>query len=523
MGRAPWLWLMAALFAGQTAGCTKTTPISPSSVLPPDADLKVRLFDGTTYELQGARAKEGAICGTPRDCVGPSCENVNATRCVAKEEIATLKMREVDGTNTAVLVAGIAGSAAVTVGLAVAAANATSHSSSYGSGSYNGSSSSTQGQRGGGLGSCPRVYAWDGSTWRLDSGTFGLSYFQAAQRTDFDRLDQLKVDQGKYRLRLVNEQDETEHTDLVRLRVVDHPAGTRVVPAASGKIHTFRDEVSPTSARDFRGADARELVTTKDDREWSSDLHDRDADRAGDARDGLRLVFTKPRGAKTAKLRVAAHNTDWAGQMLGYLLAQRGRTLPAWFVKMNTDESARAELITFLMREGMLNVRVKTPSGWSARGVFWAAGSEIVKEEAFEISVADIPGESVEIELESALDFWSVDAVSMAYGKDEPSVVRDLAPASAHANDGRDVTSAIARVDGVRFDTVRGDTAELSFDAPPEPAPGWVRSFVLETSGYYVPEVTPAALANPGAMDALMATPFAASRLALAFRLATAR
>jgi hypothetical protein len=260
-------------------------------------------------------------------------------------------------------------------------------------------------------------------------------------------------------------------------------------------------------------------VTSKDDREWSSDRGGRDANRDDDARDGLRLVFTKPIDAKTARLRVAAHNTDWAGDMLGYLLSQRGNTLPAWFTKMNTDANARAELMTFLVREGMLNVRVKTPAGWATRGVFWAAGSEIVKEEAFELSVSDIPGDKLEIELESALDFWSIDAASIVYGKDEPIVVRDLSPSSARTNDGRDVASMLGRADGVRFDTVKGVTAELSFDAPPEPAPGWVRSFILETSGYYVPEIAPALLANPDAMDAIMAKPFAASRLALAFRL----
>jgi hypothetical protein len=366
------------------------------------------------------------------------------------------------------------------------------------------------------------VYSWNGATWRLDSGTYGGSYFKAEPRTDFDLLDHVAVENGKVRLRFVNEQHETEHTDFVRLRFIDHPQGTRVASAASGKIHTFRDEVRPMSARDFRGSDVRELVTTKDDREWSSDLRGRDARRADDARDGVRLVFAKPRDAKVAKIRVAAHNTEWAGEMLEYSLAQRGRTLPAWFSKMNTDARARAEFTTFLVREGMLNVRVKGPSGWSTHGVFWAAGPEIVKEEAFEIGVADISGERLEIELESALDFWSVDAVSIGYGNDEPIIVRDRTAAVARTSDGRDVTATLAQADGVLYDTVRGDVAELTFDAPPDPLPGAVRSIVLETRGYDVPEVTPAALANPGAMDALIASPFAASRLALAFRLAPA-
>jgi len=99
--------------------------------------------------------------------------------------------------------------------------------------------------------------------------------------------------------------------------------------------------------------------------------------------------------------------------------------------------------------------------------------------------------------------------------------VHDLSPSSARTNKGRDVTTVLARADSVRFDTARGEVAELSFDAPAPPPAGSVRSFVLETNGYYVPEITPAPDADPAAMDALMESPFAASRLALAFRVAT--
>lgn len=507
-----------ALAAGHVTGCVSRERVSPSAVPTSGdgADLQVVLADGTGLHLDGSHTTAEGICGVPSHCLGPSCARIRVDRCVPKEDVVSLKERKV---NTAGIALGAAG-ATIGAVLVVAAVVAASSSSRTGGSGGSSSSSSSNGAQGG-IGSCPRVYSWDGAGWKLDSGTFGVSYFEAAPRTDFDRLDQLAADHGSYRLRLVNEQDETEHTDLVRLRVVDHPAGTRVVPTAAGKLVTFRDEATPTVARDFRGRDALDLVKIKDDREWSSDLRDRSALRSEDARDGLRLVFAKPQGAKVAKLRVAAHNTDWAGNMLGYLFAHRGATLPAWFTRMNTDARARGELEAFLIREGMLNVRVKTPAGWSSRGVFWAAGSEIVKEEAFELSVTDIPGDMLEIELESALDFWSIDAASVAYGENEPTVVHSLSPSSARTNDGRDVTGLLARADSVRFDTVRGDVAELSFAAPAPGAPDSVRSFVLETNGYYVPEITPAADADPAAMDALMDSPFAASRLALAFRIAT--
>jgi hypothetical protein len=511
--------ILATLLVGLAAlggGCMRKDPISPDAV-PETAknrpDVEITLADGTIFRMESAHTVGESVCGSLVTCAGAGCKAVRADKCVAKEKIAAIEARTVNETGVAFgLFGAFVGTVAVTA-LAVSAASSRP--------SQTPTSGSSNGAGGGGFGSCPRIYAWDGADWQLDSGTFGVSYFEAAPRTDFDRLDHVTLDHGKYRLRLVNEQDETEHTDLVRLRVVDHPSGTRVVPTAAGKLVTFRDEATPMTARDFRGRDALALVTIKDDREWSSDLHDRSAMRTSDARDGLRLVFAKPKGATIAKLRLAAHNTDWAGHMLGYLLAHRGGTLSAWFSTMNTDARARAELETFLLREGMLEVRVRTPEGWSKRAVFWAAGSEIVKEEAFELAVGDLPGDTLEIELESALDFWSVDAASVSYGQNEKVVVHDLPPSSAQTNKGRDVTSVLARADSVRFDTTRGDVAELDFDAPAAGAPGSVRSFVLETSGYYIPEVAPAADADPAAMDELMATPFAASRLALAFRVAT--
>jgi hypothetical protein len=511
-------WLGVCVATCLATGCVTKEPIAASAVpTSGDANLELLLADGTNIRLDDATSSDERLCGVVYSCLGPSCKRVRVDRCVAKQDVVSLKERKA---NTAAIGMGVAGAV---VGTALIVAAVASTSSGSGGTTSGGSSSSSTSSKGGGyaLGSCPRIYAWDGAGWTLDSGTFGVSYFEAAPRTDFDRLEHLVADHGSYRMRLVNEQDETEHTDLVRLRVVDHPAGTRVVPTAAGKLVTFRDEKAPTIAHDFRGRDALDLVTSKDDHEWKSDLHDRSALRAEDARDGLRLVFAKPPGARLAKLRVAAHNTDWAGSMLGYLLAHRGATLPAWFARMSADARARGELEAFLIREGMLNVRVKTPAGWSTRGVFWAAGSEIVKEEAFELAVGDLPGDTLEIELESALDFWSIDAASVAYGESEPVVVRELSPSSARTTAGRDVTSVLAKADGLRFDTVRGDVAELSFAAPAPPAPGSLRSFVLETKGYYVPEITPAADADPAAMDALMDSPFAASRLALAFRVAT--
>ena len=95
----------------------------------------------------------------------------------------SLKERKVNATG---IVLGIVGA---TLGAVLVAAAVVAASSPRAARPAAARGRAQNGAGGGGIGSCPRVYSWDGAGWKLDSGTFGVSYFEAAPRTDFDRLD----------------------------------------------------------------------------------------------------------------------------------------------------------------------------------------------------------------------------------------------------------------------------------------------------------------------------------------------
>lgn len=118
--------------------------------------------------------------------------------------------------------------------------------------------------------SCPFVYSFDGSSYILDSETYGGAIFRVAERTDYDNLDYLLPVDGKYHLKMTNELPETQHTDEFKLIIVDHPKGTEVVPESGGAIHTISSPVAPLSATDFDGQDFAELIVEKDELFWES-------------------------------------------------------------------------------------------------------------------------------------------------------------------------------------------------------------------------------------------------------------
>jgi hypothetical protein len=96
-------------------------------------------------------------------------------------DIAKVEVRQFDAVGTVVLVAG------VSITLAILAAAAENSGTAPPPSSNPPSTGCTPQSIG--CGSCPVVYSWDGTDWRLDSGTFGGAVVEALARTDVDNLD----------------------------------------------------------------------------------------------------------------------------------------------------------------------------------------------------------------------------------------------------------------------------------------------------------------------------------------------
>jgi hypothetical protein len=59
-------------------------------------------------------------------------------------------------------------------------------------------------------------------------------------------------------------------------------------------------------------------------------------------------------------------------------------------------------------------------------------------------------------------------------------------PGASGARHSAHLASRIARADGAYYTAFPGDTVRLSAPAPPDPAPGWTRSALVRSRGYYL-------------------------------------
>lgn len=359
--------------------------------------------------------------------------------------------------------------------------------------------------------SCPLVYSWDGSKWRLDSGTFGGAIMPALARTEVDNLLFVRPDRDTLRLRVANELRETDHLDQIAVLAVDHSPTHTVAPDALGRLHTVGRLVSPLATREFRGGNAQERVRADDGWAWESNPSGRDTSRPEDARDGLELTFRRPAGAMRAQLVVDASNTVWAELMMWRFVSLHGTATQAWYDSVARDPRLARRLGDMMEREVYLGVSVLTGRGWERQGLVREAGPEIMKRQVVALDLSRVSGDVVRIRLESAPSLWRVDQVAMDFSPPGELTVIPLTAARAETPDGRDLRAAIVAPDRSEHVMEQGDRLDLVFAVPPTRA-GRDRSYLLVTRGWYrlhAPATGEPAIAL---LDRVLTEPLAASR-----------
>jgi hypothetical protein len=337
--------------------------------------------------------------------------------------------------------------------------------------------------------SCPFIYSFDGEQYVFDAEPYGGAICQALQRSEWCSLDSLEGVNGRYRLLIANELDETQYADELKLVVVDHPKGVTVVPEIMGRMHTISNPMIPILAYDQKGKDIVPDIAQKDDRFWESGLEGRNPEKKEDLRDELVFEFPKPEGAKTAKLVANAWTTLWGSQAAKDLLKLFGNKLSDWYAEVNNFGLANRKIWDWYFNECLyvLKIYVETANGWQAKGMLYGGGPFISKDKSYPLDISDVPGETLRIKLTPAAGFWRLNYLAVDYTADIPIRVTEIGAAEAFSDKGRNdrVPLFLAGPDHQYLVMPeRGDYAELIFVAPSQNH-DQDRTVFLKAQGYY--------------------------------------
>ena len=487
---------LTVLLLMQTTGCATWTaaaaPTPEALQKDPGARIRITTKSHDIIYLERVRYQNDSIVGIPTGVDNPHVMGVPLSSVVSMEK------QGANAVATVVLTAAM-------IGVVAAVITGAGSGSSGGTGKYLGGSS------------CPLIYSWDGTGWRLDSGTFGGAIAPALGRTDLDNLLYAHPEAGLLKFRMTDEAEETEHVDAFTVLAVDHPAGTDVAPdaRANNTFHVIGKLNAPKAARDLMGRDVLAMVKAPDAHTWESVPEGRDAQNPAHLRDGLELTFSRPSTSDRLQLVIDAQNTHWANTMMQAMVSAYGSLTAKWY-DTATSAAASAPMARAQHAEGFLQVAVWDGSSWRPSGEIWEAGPEVAKRQVLPIDVRGIPGNTIRVRLESAPSFWQIDYVGLGPIVEVPVIARDLPTIAVTAPRVTDALERLSAKDNRFLDMERNDTVWVTVrETAGAPARGMVRSYLARTSGWYRIHGRDDAAPDMATLMSLADGPHAPARLAV--------
>jgi hypothetical protein len=337
--------------------------------------------------------------------------------------------------------------------------------------------------------SCPFVYSYDGENWTFDGEPYGGAITRGLQKTDYSRLEHLKPVNGEYQLLVRNEADETQHTDEMKLLIVDHPDGTQIAPTYAGTMCAFSRALPPLSVTDETGEDLSSFFRDRDEVKWQTHLPADSQFLGKDLRHHLTLTFPRPRNSSHAKLLVNAGTALWGSNMIKQMLLLRGNKVDAWYADIDRHGQELSNLYYFMEREELYTMKVNVweKSGWVQRAVMNAGGPLIDEDRVVDIDLGHAEGDSIRIRLNPPFGYWKIDYIGLIDDTVSISSIKELSPIWGADQQGQDVTQSLASSDGNYYSMPDvGNWSKLGFVAPPAmTAPGMKRTVYLRSTGYY--------------------------------------
>jgi len=340
--------------------------------------------------------------------------------------------------------------------------------------------------------SCPFIYIQDGDVERFMGEFFSGAVTENMARHDFLPLPGFEPVDGVYELRIANEMEERQYTDLAVLEAAEHPADIEVLMTREGTPILFASPQLPAEAVTDQGTNCEAVMAARDGIAY--DFTDECAEKENFS--SLSLAFDKPAGVDQAHVILHVKNTMWSMMMYESFMSMFGSRYDD-YVEHQRDRSAEQKTQWLKDQGQMLEVQLRRSGQWET--VHWVnlPGPFSFRSEVVPLDVSNTDEGPVELRLVAGYHFWELDYAAIDYTEQPGMVKTPLALLSAEDELGQDVASHLLEVDGDYLERLFiGADATLKFQALPAPESGNVHSVFMHAYGYYEPIRTYAGIPN---------------------------
>ena len=173
--------------------------------------------------------------------------------------------------------------------------------------------------------SCPFIYTSDGTDYHFTGEIYSGATALPLERDDYLPISNCKPEANKYKLRITNEVDEIQKTNLTELVLIDHQPDTKILMDKNGTAYSVSDPEIPASALNNYGNSIRTELAYCDSLRYMSTIK-----KDQNIIDTISLTFDKPALAKSSRLVIKGKNTMWLDYMYARFNDLFGKRLEKW-------------------------------------------------------------------------------------------------------------------------------------------------------------------------------------------------
>ncbi len=290
--------------------------------------------------------------------------------------------------------------------------------------------------------SCPFVYINDGNSYHFTGEMYGGAIYSSLERDDYMPLPQYTPTNGKYQLRISNELQERQYTNLASLMVVEHPNNSEVIIDKNGAVQTISSAVLPLSAVSNTHIDFTKTLTATDSNAYLFNEHLQD----GRDLSSIILTFKRPLNSNSGKLILNAKNSYWIDYVYGKFNEQFGIYFNT-FAEKQKKVPAKKHNQWSLDQNIPLSVYIETKSGWKFVDYFNSIGPLATRDIVMPIDFTSMNDENIKVKLECGFMFWEVDYAAMDFSSNLPIKVNNITSSAATDEHGIEVSNLISATD----------------------------------------------------------------------------
>lgn len=334
--------------------------------------------------------------------------------------------------------------------------------------------------------SCPFIYSFDGEKFVFDAEPLGGATSRGLAREEYSRLENIKEVDGKYKLRIVNEVDETQYIDALSLFIVDHPLNTEAVVNNNGQIYLTKNARNPLYSIDEKGNKLDKFLIAEDNICWQTKVPSYFSN-SENIRHKLTFAFKKTPGKDSMNLILNAGTTLWGSNMIKEMLLLYGDEVDDWYDKINNKGLEYTQMMNFLQREELFELKLylKEKDGWNQKAVIQGGGPFITEKRIIPLDVSRTEGDTLFIQVNPPIGFWSFDYIAMDDIDCGPVVASEYNLSLSVDYRGDNIKEIICSKDERYYVMPQtGDYFDVEFEAP-ELKTETKRTIFVKTSGYY--------------------------------------